>query len=111
MGVQYPAPQVAGSSGNAICTYEGAGNSNGNDVVVTISAGVTAAEITALAKEQGGVTGDHPVSGLGDEAYFDPGQTGLSSELFVLNGSDGIEVACVGTQAQSEAVARAVISM
>ncbi len=111
MGVPYPAPQVTGGSGNAICSYDGSNNSNGNSVMITISSGISAADITGLAKDQGGVTGDHPVSGLGSEAYFDPGQAGLSSELFVLNGSEGIEVTIVGTQAQSESVARAVISM
>jgi hypothetical protein len=111
MGVLYPAPQVTGNSGNAICNYSGSNNSNGNSVMITISSGVTGADIAALAKDQGGVTGDHPVSGLGSEAYFDPGQPGLSSELFVLNGSEGIEVTIVGTQEQSESAARAVISM
>jgi hypothetical protein len=111
MGVPYPAPQVTGNSGNAICNYDGSNNSNGNSVMITISSGMTAADITGLAKDQGGVTGDHPVSGLGSEAFFDPGQPGLSSELFVLNGSEGIEVTIVGTQAQSESAARAVISM
>lgn len=110
MGVTYPAPQVSGTSGNAICTYDGSGNSNGNSVTITISGGINAAEITALAKDQGGVTGDNPVSGLGSEAYFDPGQSGLSSELFARNGSEGIEVSIFGTEAQSESVARAVIS-
>jgi hypothetical protein len=111
MGVPYPAPQVTGNSGNAICNYDGSNNSNGNSVMITISSGVTAADITALAKDQGGVTGDQPVSGLGGEAYFDPGQPGLSSELFVLSGSEGIEVTIFGTQEQGESVARAVISM
>jgi hypothetical protein len=111
MGVPYPAPQLTGSSGNAICNYDGSNNSNGNSVMITISDGITPAAITALAKDQGGVTGDDPVSGLGREAYFDPGQPGLSSELFVLNGSQGIEVTIFGTQPQSESVARAVISM
>jgi hypothetical protein len=111
MGVTYPAPQVTGNSGNAMCSYDGSNNSNGNSVTITISSGLNAASITALAKDQGGVTGDQPVSGLGSEAYFDPGQPGLSSELFALNGSEGIEVTIFGTQAQSESVARAVISM
>lgn len=106
-----PAGQVTGHSGNAICNYDGSNNSNGNSVMITISSGITGADITALARDQGGVTGDHPVPGLGSEAYFDPGQPGLSSELFVLNGTEGIEVTIVGTQVQSESAARAVISM
>jgi hypothetical protein len=110
MGVTYPAPQVVSGASGTICTYSGSNNSNGNDVVLTLSGGITPSIIQALANDQGGVSSRSAVSGLGDAAYMDVGSSGLSSELFVLQGTEGIEVTASGTPTQLEAVARAVLA-
>lgn len=109
MGAAYQAPQVVSGADGTMCTYDGVSMSNGNDVTFTISSGITASDLKALAKDQGDVSGVSAVSGLGDDAYLDVGRSGLSSELFVRQGTAGVEVSAVGTMAQLESLARAVL--
>jgi hypothetical protein len=110
MGAAYQAPQMVSGAGGAMCTYDGISMSNGNDVTFTISSGITASNLKALAKDQSGVSSVSAVSGLGDDAYMDVGSSGLSSELFVQQGTEGVEVSAVGTTAQLESLARAVLA-
>jgi hypothetical protein len=108
MGSSFNAPQVNSGSGGTLCGYTNPGGGNG--VQVLMSPGITSADIAALAKDQGSVSKMESVSGVGSMAIFDVGTTGISSELFVLDGTYGIEVTAVGSESQMEGVAKAVIA-
>jgi hypothetical protein len=97
---------VSGASGT-VCTYTSP--SGGNGVELT-EGPATAASIAALAKDQGSVASRTQVSGVGSVAYLDVGISGISSELFFLDGSDGVEITAFGTPAQMEAAGRLIIS-
>ena len=97
---------VSGASGT-VCTYSSP--SGGNGVELT-EGPATPAAIASLAKVQGSVASRTQVSGIGSVAYLDVGISGISSELFFLDGSEGIEITAFGTPAQMEAAGRLVIS-
>jgi hypothetical protein len=108
IGESLSAPQVVSGAGGTQCTYQ-TSPSGGNDVVLTAGP-ATATEVAALAKDQGSVASRTQVPGIGSVAYLDVGISGISSELFFLDGTEGIEVTAFGTPAQMEAVARVAIS-
>jgi hypothetical protein len=108
MGVTYSAPQESGpnSIGGYNCGYNN--YSADNNVVIAISPGFTAASFASMFQADG-IAGDggHPVSGLGNAAYFDP----ADGTVYVLSGSEEIVVVSTdgGTAAEMEGVARAAI--